>query len=80
VALERGHRGLLQVTISELDDQKVQRYIRGNIELLQSQKKCVDFFKLLLKLGLEIYLKEFKGHSRALLSVIGAPRKENENT
>jgi len=52
---------------------KVQRYIRGNIELLQSEKRCVDFLKFLLKIGLKIILKE-------LLSVIGAPRKENANT
>ena len=62
VALERGHRGLLQVTNSELDDQKVQRYIRGNIELLQSEKRCVDFLKFFLKLGLKIY---FEGIQRA---------------
>ena len=68
VALERGHRGILQVTNSELDDQKVQRYIRGIIELLQSEKGCVDFLKFLLKIGLKIILKE-------LLSVTDAPRK-----
>jgi len=50
VALERGHRGLLQITNSELDDWKVQRYIRGNIELLQSEKRCVDFLKFFLSL------------------------------
>jgi len=57
VALERGHRGLLQFTISELDDLKVQRYIRGNIEFLPSEKRCVDFFKFLRKLGLIIYFE-----------------------
>ena len=62
MALERGHRGILQVTILELDDLKVQRYIRGNIELLQSEKRCVDFLKFLLKLGLKIY---FEGIQRA---------------
>ena len=67
MALEKEHRGLLQVKNSELDDRKVQRYIKGNIELLQSEKRCVDFLKFLLKLGLKIYLKEFKGHSRELL-------------
>ena len=41
MALERGQRGLLQVTNSELDDWKVQSYIRGNIEILQSEKMCV---------------------------------------
>ena len=45
-----------------LDDLKVQRYIRGNIELLQSEKRCVDFLKFLLKLGLKIY---FEGIQRA---------------
>ena len=34
VALERGRRRLLQVAISELDDPKLQRYIRFNIRLL----------------------------------------------
>ena len=43
VELERGHRGLLQVTILELDDPKLQRYIRFNIELQQSEKSCVIF-------------------------------------
>lgn len=62
VALERGHRGLLHDEILELDDLKVQRYIRGNIELLQSEKRCVEFFKFLLKLGLKIY---FEGIQRA---------------
>ena len=62
VALERGHRGLLQVTNSELDDWKVQRYIRGNIELLQSEKRCVEFLRFFLKLGLKIY---FEGIQRA---------------
>jgi len=60
VALERGHKGLLQVTISKLDDSKLQRYIRGNIELLQSEKGCVDFFKFLLKLGLKNYFEEIQ--------------------
>ena len=62
MALERGQRGLLQVTILELDDLNVQRYIRGNIELLQSEKRCVDFLKFLFKLGLKIY---FEGIQRA---------------
>jgi len=76
VALERGCRRLLQVAISELDDLKLQRYIRFNIRLIQSEKRCVFFFKFLRKLG----LKEFKGHSKELLSVIDAPKKENANT
>ena len=80
MALERGHRGLLQVTNSELDNQKVQRYIRGNIELLQSEKRCVDSFKFLLKIGLKIYFEGIQRASRALLSVTDAPRKENANT
>jgi len=62
VALERGHKELLQITNSELRDWKVQRYIRGNIELLQSEKRCVDFLKFLLKLGLKVY---FEGIQRA---------------
>jgi len=62
VALERGHRGLLHLTNLELDDWKVQRYIRGNVELLQSEKKFVDFLKFLLKIGLKIY---FEGIQRA---------------
>lgn len=62
MALERGHKGLMQVTILELDDTKLQRYIRGNIELLQSEKMCVDFFKILLELGLKNY---FEGIQRA---------------
>ena len=80
MALERGHRGLPQVTISELDDLKLQRYIRGNIELLQSEKRCVYFLNVCLSLVLKIILKEFKGHSEALLLVIDAPKKENVNT
>jgi len=62
VALERGHRGLLQIKILELDDLNLQRYIKGNIELLQSEKRCVDFFKFLLKPGLKNY---FQGIQRA---------------
>ena len=50
VALKRGHRGLLQVVISELDDPKVQRYVRDNIELLQSEKKCVYFLNFYISL------------------------------
>ena len=56
-ALERGHKGLLQVAVSELDDWKTQRYIRGNIELLQSEKGCVNSFKFLPKIGLKIYFE-----------------------
>ena len=62
VALDRGHRGIPQVTISELDDPKLQRYIKDNIELLQRETKCVDFFKFLLKFHLKIY---FEGIQRA---------------
>ena len=76
MALERGHRRLLQVAISELDDPKLQRYIRFNIRLIQSEKGCVFSFKFLRELG----LKQFKGHSKELLSIIDAPKKENENT
>ena len=62
VSLGRGHIGLPQVAISELDDLKGQRYIRGNSELLQSEKKVCIFFKILLKLGLKNY---FEGIQRA---------------
>ena len=79
MALERGHRGLLLIAILELDDPKVQRYIKGNIELLQSEKRCVDSFKFLLKIGLKIYFEGIQRASRALLSVTDAPRKENAN-
>ena len=61
MVLERGHRGLLQVTISERDDLNVHRYIKGNIELLQSEKRCVDSFKFLLKIGLKFILRNSKG-------------------
>ena len=80
MALERGHRGLPVVEISNLDVLKVQRYIRGNIELLQRKKRCVDSFKILLKIGLKIYFEGIQRASRALLSVTDAPRKENANT
>ena len=77
MALERGHRRLLQVAVSELEDLELRRYIRFNIRLLQREKRCVVlFFKFLCKLG----LKEFKGHSKELLLVTDAPRKENANT
>ena len=75
MALERGHRRLLYIAISELDDLKLQRYIRFNIRLIQNEKMCVFSFKFLRKLG----LTEFKGNSKALLSVTDAP-KENANT
>ena len=56
VALERGRRGLLQVAISELDDPKLQRYIRFNMlhywtllfETYQLAKKSVDFCILVM--------------------------------
>jgi len=38
VALERGHRELMQVTISELEEPKLQSYIRFKIEPLKSRK------------------------------------------
>jgi len=38
VALERGHRGLLQITISELEELKLQIYSHFNIELLKARK------------------------------------------
>ena len=80
MALERGQRGILHVTILELDDLNVYRYIRGNIELLQSEKRCVYSFKFLLKSGLKIEFEGIQRASRALLSVTDAPRKENANT
>jgi len=76
VALERGHTGLLQVAISELDDSQLPRYIRFNIRLIQSGKRCVFFFKFFHKLG----LKELKGHSKELYSLIDVLKKENVNT
>jgi len=76
VALERGSRRLLQVAISKLDDPKLQRYIRFNIRLLQSEKRCVVFFNFFF---ISFGLNKFKGHSKALLSVTDAP-KENANT
>ena len=44
MALERGHRRLLQVTISELKDPKVQSYSRFKIELLKSRKSKMRKF------------------------------------
>ena len=38
VALERGHRRLLQITISELEEPKLQSYSHFKIELLKSRK------------------------------------------
>jgi len=38
VALERRHRGLLQVAILELEDPKLQSYSHFKIELLKSRK------------------------------------------
>ena len=80
MALERGHRGIPEVAISELDVLKVQRYMRGNIKLLQIKKRCVDSFKFLLKIGLKFYFERIQRASRALLAVTDAPRKENANT
>ena len=44
MALERGHRGLLQIAISELKDPKVQSYSRFKIELLKSRKSKMRKF------------------------------------
>lgn len=44
VALERGHRGLLQVAISELKYPKLQGYSRFNIEVLKSRKSKMRKF------------------------------------
>ncbi len=38
MALERGHIGLLQVAISQLEEPKLQSYSRFKIELLKSRK------------------------------------------
>ena len=38
MALERGHRGLLQIAISKLEDSKLQSYSRFKIEILKSRK------------------------------------------
>ena len=46
MALERGHRGLLQVVILELEDLKVQSYSRFKIELLKSRKGDMRKFDL----------------------------------
>ena len=42
--LERGHKGLLQVSISEIKDPKVQSYSRLKIELLKSRKNKMRKF------------------------------------
>jgi len=79
VALERGHKGLLQVTISELDDSKL--YTSEAISSsFKVKKTCVDFLFIFLKLVLKNYFEEFKRHSRALLLVTDVLRKENANT
>lgn len=44
MALERGRRGLLQVTISKLKDLKVQSYSCFKIELLKSRKSKMRKF------------------------------------
>jgi len=44
--------------------------------LYKVKKGVYFFFKFLHKLG----LKELKGHSKALYSLIDAPKKENVNT
>jgi len=44
VALERGHREILQITISKLKDPKVQSYNRFKIELLKSRKSKMRKF------------------------------------
>jgi len=62
MALEIGIRGLRHFTISDLRDLKFQIHLWFNIELLQSEKRCV-VFKILHKFVWKISLKEFKGHS-----------------
>ena len=44
MALERGHRGLLQVVVSELKDLKVHSYNHFKIELLKSRKSKMRKF------------------------------------
>ena len=44
VAFKRGRRGLLQVTISEIKDPKVQSYNHFKIELLKSRKNKMRKF------------------------------------
>ena len=44
MALERGHRGILQLAILELKYPKVQRYIRFKIEVLKSRKSKMTKF------------------------------------
>ena len=44
MALERGHRGLLQVAISKLKYPKLQSYSRFNIEVLKSRKSKMRKF------------------------------------
>jgi len=50
VALERGLRGILEFGISDLGDLKFQRYIRFNIELMQSEKFCEFLIKFCINL------------------------------
>jgi len=52
------------------------RFTSDLISGLYKVKKGVFFFKFLHKLD----LKELKGHSKALYSLIDAPKKENVNT
>jgi len=50
VELEGGLIGLPHFTILDLGDLKFHRYIRFNIELLQSEKRCVVFLKIFISL------------------------------
>jgi len=50
VGLERGLRGISQDAISDLGDPKLQRYNRFNIEILQSEKRCVVFILFCIRL------------------------------
>ena len=46
MALEGGHRGLLQVAFSDLGDLKFQRYNRFKIKLLKARKRMTRIKKI----------------------------------
>ena len=57
----------------------IRNYRDTSEEILSSykvKKMCVDFLNFFLSLVWKIILKEFKGHSRALLSVTDARGKK----
>ena len=61
MGLERGLSGIPKNTILELGDLKLQRYNRLNIELLQSEKRCVIVFKFYISLVEKIVRSNSKG-------------------